>query len=238
MMMLFLCFCSALAFPVKREKIGYTHHERPLVVESWGDGPKHYLMIASIHGNESRGTPLLIQLQWFLLQRPELLTDKTISFMLVANPDGWRVGRRENGSHVDINRNFRTENFGRGAFHGAHPLSEPETQALDRYLRAHQPGRTIVFHEPMNCIDFDGPSAELAAQLSRVSNIRIKRLGSRSGSIGTLIGKELHKEVITFELPRSKNESNDELWNTYRSALLTFLEIDQEVIDKHSNSTK
>ena len=90
----------------------------------------------------------------------------------------------------------------------------------------------------LNCIDFDGPSAELAAQLSRVSNIRIKRLGSRSGSIGTLIGKELHKEIITFELPRSKNESNDELWNTYRSALLTFLEIDQEVIDKYSNSTK
>ena len=238
MMMLILCFCSALAFPVKREKIGYSLHGRPLVVETWGDGPSHYFMVASIHGNESRGTPLLIQLQWFLYQHPELLKDKTISFMLVANPDGWRVGRRENGRHVDINRNFHTENFGRGAFHGEHPLSEPETQALDRYLRAQKPERTIVFHEPMNCIDFDGPSAELAAQLSNVSGIRIKRLGSRSGSIGTLIGKELHKEVITFELPRSKDESNEVLWDTYRSVLLTFLDVEKEVIDSSSSSAK
>ena len=90
----------------------------------------------------------------------------------------------------------------------------------------------------MNCIDFDGPSAELAAQLSSVSDIRIKRLGSRSGSIGTLIGKELRKKVITFELPRSKGESNAELWSAYRSILLTFLEVDPEVIDRSSSSTK
>jgi protein MpaA len=98
------------------------------------------LVMAGIHGEEPETT--------FLLSRVLRAFDEpfdSIAFILCANPDGVVLGTRGNANGVDLNRNFKTQNFStekvgsRSILEaprdtllspGAFAESEPETQAL------------------------------------------------------------------------------------------------------------
>ena len=65
---------------------------------------------------------------------------------------------------------------------------------------------------------------KLAEELSDVSNIRIHRLGSRSGSLGSFVGRELDIPIVTLEIPGYANErSSDWLWMKYGALLHSFI---------------
>ena len=81
---------------------------------------------------------------------------------------------------------------------------------LLNFLGTYQPDRTLIIHQPLNGIDYDGESKELAEHLSEKSGIRVKRLGSRSGSMGTHLGLGLKKQVITLEIPARYSEKTSE----------------------------
>jgi hypothetical protein len=90
----------------------------------------------------------------------ELIDNMEIYVILVANPDGylythtndrfWRKNRRDNGNGtfgVDLNRNWPVEwvassNTSSNLYGGTAPLSEPETVALDNWLKA--PERNLM----------------------------------------------------------------------------------------------
>ena len=64
------------------------------------------LVMAGIHGEEPETT--------FLLSRVLRAFDESfdsIAFILCANPDGVALGTRGNANGVDLNRNFKTQNF-------------------------------------------------------------------------------------------------------------------------------
>lgn len=183
----------------QRIVIGQTELKRDIVVEQFGDGEEVVSIISTIHGNEAIGTPLLFR---FLKQeKMKGLEDKTVFILYVANPDGYVSNMRGNANNIDLNRNFPTENFGRGVFNGEAPLTAIESSVLLDFLQRYQPDRTLIIHQPLNGIDYDGKSKELAEYLSAESDVRIKRLGSRSGSMGTYLGLHLKKQVITLEIP-------------------------------------
>ena len=109
--------CFGLSFEgqfFQRIVIGQTELKRDIVVEQFGDGEEVVAIISSIHGNEAIGTPLLFR---FLKEEVEIdLKGKTLVLLYVANPDGYVLDMRGNSNNIDINRNFPTDNFGRGVF--------------------------------------------------------------------------------------------------------------------------
>ena len=205
-------------------KLMQTQQDRMLQVEQFGDGEIPIVILASIHGNESIGTPLLNHLSTHLLQNSAWTVDRTIYCISMVNPDGFVAQTRGNRENIDINRNFPTENFGRGWFHGDAPLESIESEALMRFLLDVQPARVLTLHQPLNGIDYDGPSKALAEELSSVSGIRIHKLGSRSGSLGTFLGVEMNIPVITLEISEKRAAlSPDQLWVLYEPFLVTFI---------------
>jgi len=101
-----------------------------------------------------------------------LLSDMDFYVIPLMNPDGYLdadrhldwgyTWRRDNANHVDLNRNWpyprEVETSASGAFlggsnfkwhpnySGPYPLSEPETQALDRFVSEHRFFTEIDFH--------------------------------------------------------------------------------------------
>ena len=169
-----------------------------------------------------------------LRSNPSWLDGKTVYMLPLLNADGLVMNIRGNRDNIDINRQFPTENFGRGWFNGDEPLQSIEAQVLMGFILDIRPERILVIHQPLNGIDYDGPAKELANFLSEQSDIRIHRLGSRSGSMGTFFGKELGGSVLTLEIPNNYNAlDSSQLWDRYGLFMQNFIQYSYD--DAQSN---
>lgn len=181
-----------------------------------GNGPDTVLLIASIHGDEPAGTPLLFSLHAYLESHPEELRGRTVVLVPKANPDGFASASRENSAGVDLNRDFPASNRRAAAM----PL-EPETRALLAVIDAHTPDRVVSIHQPLRCVDFDGDGGQLAHAMSAACGLPVKRLGARSGSLGSYLGMDRGTPVITLELPGHAHSLDaHRLWDRYGQALI------------------
>ncbi len=179
------------------------------------------MIMATIHGDESAGTPLVGRLVEHLQENPKLLKGRKVIIMPVANPDGYVHNSRYNVNGVDLNRNFPADNFDASQKHGAYALCEPESRAIKAVLDKYKPKRIVSIHQPVACIDYDGPAAELAAAMGLHTNLPVKRIGSRPGSLGSYAGLTLSTPIITFELPATATAMDrDSLWDAYGRSLL------------------
>ncbi len=186
-----------------------------------GDGSDVILILASIHGNENAGTSIVLRLAELFRERPQLFDGRQLVIMPETNPDGVATNRRFNSNGVDINRNFPATNRVNNRRNGRAGLSEPESVAIFRTLERFLPARIVSLHEPLDCIDYDGPGSDLAAQMAEYCPLPVKKLGGRPGSLGSYAGINLGIPIITFELPKAAaNQSDEELWNLYGRALL------------------
>ena len=200
------------------ELLGYSVAGRAIYGEVLGSGSEHILYVGGVHGNEWVGAPLLFSLRQFLLRNPSLLEGKTVVLIPMLNPDGWVDDTRSNRRRVDLNRNFPSDNYGRGLT-GDHPLSEPETRLFKDVLDRFQPKRIVSIHQPFSCVDYDGSGVrDLAQQMAQISRLKLQKLGSRSGSLGAY-AKDRYP-IITMELPYDEQyKSTDKLWKRYGDAL-------------------
>ena len=185
-----------------------------------GAGEATVLLIASIHGNEPAGTPLLERLGDYLASHPELLHGRRVVLVPVVNPDGVARGTRGNARGVDLNRNFPAVNRRDSAETGT-ALSEPESRALAEVVGKYPPSHAVSIHQPLVCVDYDGPGLELAKAMSKRCFLPVKRLGSRPGSFGSYLGVDRGVPVVTLELPREASEQDaEDLWRRYGAALI------------------
>jgi len=207
---------------VRREVVGRSVENRPIEAIILGQGSEVVLIIASIHGNERAGTPLVRQLADHLQQRPAYLRSRTVILMPVVNPDGLARNARYNARGVDLNRNFAARNRVNNAENGHGALSEPESRALEAVIARYKPSRVIAVHQPLSCIDYDGPAGGLAKQMGAVSGLPVKKLGARPGSLGSYVSLTLGKPIVTVELPRGAETLDSQaLWKRYGSMLVT-----------------
>jgi len=186
-----------------------------------GSGPDVTLLIATIHGNEKAGTPLLNKMAEHLRADPSLLLGRKVILIPTVNPYGALRNSRYNANGVDLNRNFKTNNRRNNKKNGYAGLSEPESREISRLIDHHKPDRVITIHQPLNCIDYDGPGKALAEKMAQYCDLPVKKLGARSGSLGSYVGSTLNKPIITVELPRNADKlSEQELWQKYGKMLI------------------
>lgn len=207
------------------ERVGQSVDGRPIEAAVYGEGDDTLLVLATIHGNEAAGTPLLAAFARWLSDHPDAWREKRVVLIHVANPDGMAAEKRLNLREVDLNRNFPAGNFGEvdGKPHGPTPLSEPESRAIMRVVCQYFPDRVVSIHQPLACIDYDGPGKALAEAMAGECPLPVRKLGGRPGSLGTFVGEVLERPIITLELPRDAPMEEAALWNQYGKALIAAL---------------
>lgn len=190
---------------------------RPIHVQVLGEGPRCVLLLASIHGNEAAGTPLLEQLARLLARRPELLQSTRVVIVPVLNPDGLAAGTRRNAQGVDLNRDYPSSNQ-RASQRSEH---QPETRTLLELIERHEPELIVSIHGWMGLVDWDGPGAEVARAMGAACSLPARQLGARPGSLGSFLGLDGGLPVITLELPAAaRSMGPSDLWTRFGPALL------------------
>ncbi|HEY5156741.1 MAG TPA: M14 family metallopeptidase [Anaerolineales bacterium] len=142
--------------------IGKSVQKRPLEVYRFGFGPTNRLIVAGIHGGGEYNTiQLADQLIAYLQGHPEIIpADITLYILRDLNPDGEArahgVEGRANANGVDLNRNWDANwqiNWPRAGCWiytvvtgGTRPGSEPETQALMKFILGHNIDAIINYH--------------------------------------------------------------------------------------------
>lgn len=207
--------------PAQHVLMGRSVKGRAIMVQVLGQGSDTTFIMGTIHGDESAGMTLIEQLSEHLRQNPTLLAGRRVVLLPVANPDGMAAGTRENIHGIDLNRNFAAANRVDNATNGHSALTEPESQALQKIIREYSPSRIVSIHQPLTCIDFDGPAGTLATRMAQYCDLPIKKLGAKPGSLGSFTGEELKIPTITLELPEAaKSMSAAALWDQYGRSLL------------------
>ncbi len=208
----------ANAVPVY-QVIGKSVRGRPIRASFIGEGPETVLVMATIHGNEPAGTPLVNELSTFLQDNPHYVAGRTVIIIPVANPDGLAANSRYNSRGVDLNRNFQAPNRTNNYRSGIAGLSEPESRALRDFIVLHRPARIVSIHQPLACIDYDGPAYGLANTMAKYCHLPVNKLGARPGSLGSWAGEQMNIPIVTLELPPG-TPSTEVLWDRYGKALL------------------
>jgi len=207
--------------PARQHLIGRTVQGRPIMAELVGQGTDTVLIMGSIHGDERAAAALVDQLVDHLRGNQELVAGHRVVLLPVANPDGLAAGTRGNAHGIDLNRNFETANRVDNGTNGLKPVSEPESEALQSLIKEYAPSRIVTVHQPLSCIDYDGPGQAIAARMAQDCDLPVKKLGARPGSLGSYTGETLGIPTVTLELPPEAGKmSGSELWQKYGKALM------------------
>lgn len=206
---------------IQRRIVGKSIENRPMGYSVLGQGQDVTFILAAIHGSEPAGIPLVRRLVRYLQQYPHLLQGRKVVLLPVANPDGVAHNTRFNARGVDLNRNFSTANRINSRRFGRTALSEPEARVIEQLIRQYAPDRIVSIHQPLACIDYDGPALALANRMAEYCNLPLIKLGPKPGSLGSYAGLTLGIPIITLELPRFADRlSSERLWQRYGPALI------------------
>ncbi|MFN8158818.1 MAG: M14 family metallopeptidase [Candidatus Nanopelagicales bacterium] len=150
--------------------IGRSVDGRTLVATRQGraGAPRVLVVIGQMHGEEWPG-PLTVD----VLRTLRPASDAVIWSVRSMNPDGGAIGRRWNSHGVNLNSNF-PDKFLRDSRSGPRALSEPESQAIARFLSAVQPDLVISLHGFTQAVDTTGGGrrAAFARSFSVLSGIK------------------------------------------------------------------
>jgi murein peptide amidase A len=189
----------------------------------FGTGERTVLFIASIHGDEQAGTPLMEEFIRYLEKNGDcsICKDNTLVIIPKINPDGFIAKTRYNANGIDLNRNFPADNRKNNKINGFFAYSEPESRAISTVVDIYRPNLVIVFHEPLDCIDYDGPAEKYAEHLANHCDLSVKKLGARPGSLGAYVGETLGIPIITVEFSRDVDGLNArQMWQRYGELVL------------------
>lgn len=228
--------------PTDEQRIGQSVAGEPLVVHRFGTGEQKRLIVAGIHGGYEWNTIELAEmLIGFLQERPTLVPDDVTLYILPAlNPDGAARSRgyegRANENGVDLNRNFphnwKADWNTTGCWDflpigaGDHPWSEPETQALSRFILSEHIEAVISYHSAALGIFAGGrpphqASTDLAEEIAAVTDYPYPPVNTGCDYSGNLADWAAANGTAAVDIELSTHYSTD--YTTNLRVLLTFL---------------
>jgi N-acetylmuramoyl-L-alanine amidase len=157
------------------------------------------MVVGAVHGNELAGKAVVAR-----LRRARLPRGTALWLVEDANPDGSAAGTRHNARGVDLNRNFpyrwRPQD---GVYEsGPAPASEPETQALQRFVERERPRVTLWYHQALRMIVKSAGDAHLQRLYSRVSGLPRRDLPAYHGTATSWQNKTFAGDTaFVVELP-------------------------------------
>ncbi len=168
--------------------------------------PRVLLVLGQMHGSEPAGRAVVGQVR--ALAPPPGVQVWTISTM---NPDGSVRGTRQNARRVDLNRNFpqgwRRSYSSLVYYPGGSALSEPESQAMVRFLDQLRPDLVVSLHQAARSIDVGNAKTRLwAYRLAQAFNLPTRTVSCGGPCAGTLTGwfnAYYSGFAVTVELPRT-----------------------------------
>ncbi|MBN1795818.1 MAG: DUF2817 domain-containing protein [Sedimentisphaerales bacterium] len=188
-------------------------------------GKDTIFILGAIHGHEPAGAVLAKSLEKYLMENPQVFKKHRVVILPVANPDGLATNTRTNLNGVDLNRNFPADNRKNISKFGMYGLSEPEASAIYHLIARFEPDRIVSIHQPLKCIDYDGPAKELAEAMAMHCDLPVKKIGAMPGSLGSYAGVTLGIPIITLELPKeAANLDSESLWQKYGPTLIAAIE--------------
>ena len=216
--------------PVRWREIGRSTEGRIIRCAEFGYGRSVTVVFGGYHGDEPASAGLALRLAEYLNGEESDLGDRLVVIVPEVNPDGLYQKTRKNARGVDLNRNLPATNWRRSKprshnYGGPYPGSEPETRAVIKLLQRYRPSKVVTIHQsrrgPM--IDYNGPAAELAAEMARGNHYRAGMFfGNMPGSLGSYVGMDQNIPIITLELARGVTP--EEAWEQNREALLTAID--------------
>ena len=186
-----------------RYVLGHSVDGRPIVARMLlrSTARRSVLVVGSIAGDEPGGSAVTR-----LLASEHAIAGVRLWLIPDMNPDGAARETRNNSDGVDLNRNFpfRWRHLGTPGsrfYSGPRPSSEPESRAIEAFIRRIRPALAIWLHQPYGLVD-DSEGPHWAERLlSRSLELPLERLPDYPGSA---IGWEdhlLHASAFDVELP-------------------------------------
>ena len=164
--------------------LGYSEQGRTIRVHRFGDfsSPRKILVVGCIHGNECEGMKITRR-----LARGAQPAGLDLWIVHLLNPDGQRLGVRQNGRGVDLNRNFGSQwtPIGRRwdpEYSGPRAWSEREARLARGLVRRVRPDVTIWYHQPQAVVRAWGPSRATARRYARLAREPYRSLRWPPGS--------------------------------------------------------
>lgn len=188
---------------------------------------KRVLIFGGVHGDESEGIHLAEKCLE-KIQTGDWKFQLDVAILPRFNPDGVEENQRKNANGVDLNRNMPTKDWTSEVakekyFPGKEAGSEPETQLMVDIIEGFEPDLILSAHSWEPCINYNGPSKEVAEIMSGKNGYRVTAdIGYPTpGSLGTWAGWERKIPTITFEAERGL--SPEENWDKNGEAFFAAL---------------
>jgi protein MpaA len=179
---------------------------------------RHVLILGGVHGDESEGVVLAhALLNELLCPSPDFRIQKfdfQMTLVPAFNLDGILAKTRGNAEGVDLNRNLPTKDWSPEATTpryqpGPSPASEPENQALIRFLEVEKPDFIISLHSWKPLLNINEPAGSSKCRLvaeaiaDKTGDVIEPTIGySTPGCLGTYAGFERGIPTITYEIER------------------------------------
>jgi protein MpaA len=151
--------------------LGRSERGRPIVAYRMGNPQgTPVLVFGCIHGTECAGIAVVRALE-------RVRTRLDLWIVPSLDPDGYAIGRRQNGRGVDLNANWSSGWRGGGRpwdtyYPGPRPFSERETRIARRLILRLRPRVTIWFHQHMDLVWAWGQSSRAGRIYARASGMR------------------------------------------------------------------
>lgn len=158
----------------RRVLLGRSTRGRPISAVRYGDpdSPRKALAVAATHGDEPLSPAVVRLLEGHDVRGVDLWV------VNVLNPDGLAVGRRQNATGTDLNRNFsagwRPGTPGDRFYPGPEPFSAPESRVVRDLTHLLRPAVSLWFHQPYGyVVPPIGGSLDVARRYARLAGYTV-----------------------------------------------------------------
>jgi protein MpaA len=192
---------------MKTYAFGYSSMGLPIIAHEFNNNGPEVLVLGGVHGDEIEG----IWAAQGLLKSFLASFSYRLNLTLIPqfNIEGILNKTRMNARGVDLNRNLPCTDWSPEVktprYHpGSAPNSEPENQALVKFLELRPPKFILSLHSWNPMLNINGDCMKQAQVVSALTGYRIDpEMGYPTpGSLGTYAGKERNIPTLTYEIER------------------------------------